>query len=155
MLQFLFYKIIIVLIKILPFLENIEMIIRASSSANICCSISGEPLKPYNGYHIYITVANSTKNNVNNLVEYFKRNSFKLGYGLIVKNGTGIVDRYCFDTCVHTSERLWFETPAELSISQTRLKEDSQYWDGNVLNLDLVNYDHLMDYRHTSLHKYS
>lgn len=135
------------LIMLLPFLEVVGMLIRPSSSANIVADLTDTRLKPYNGYHIYITGANSTKANVEKLVEYFKRSSWVKGYGMIVENGAGITDRYAFDMSVNKAERMWFETPAELICNHSRIEEDAQYFEGGILNLDAINYDHLPDYR--------
>jgi len=135
------------LIKLMPFLVSVGMLIRPSSSANICCVVSRIRLKPVNGYHIFFVVANSTKTNVQNMVEYFKRASWQNDCTFVIENKVGVTDKYLFDMSVYESARLWFETPAELSIMQVRETEKPSYYDGDILNLEAIDCNELEDYR--------
>lgn len=141
------YEIRKMLIKLMPFLASVGMLILPSSSANICCSVSWQSLNPVNGYHIYIVVANSTQSNVKNMVEYFKRASWKNDCAFVIENKVGVTDKYLFDMSVYESSRLWFEAPAELSFAQVREPEEPSYYDGDILNLDSIDCNELEDYK--------
>ena len=140
------------MIKIIPELKECELFIRPSSSSNVFNSQTNSYI--YNtGSHMYISVNNCTKENLNNFIEYIKRKSLEVGlcYGKIYKNGS-VAFRTLIDLSPLTSlcSRLIFEArPSVIHPLEIRQKPTIFHNQGSKEALDLSKFDpsKLPDYR--------
>ena len=135
--------------SLIPELQEVGMLIRPSSSANIYNSITGEYRSSTPSYHVYIVVANSTEASIKRLVEYLKRRAWREDVNLayMKQNGTGIVERYYLDLAVFSAERLIIESKPDLEYPLQKIEVPSVIIDGEVLDLSVIDPQVETDYR--------
>ena len=125
------------LISTNPIFGEVEMLIRDSSSSCIINTDTGKYRNPNRSFHIYIIVAQATKENVSNFTNYLKRRCWELGLAIAKVNGTGIVESYAFDFKVPESERLIFESAPDAEQPYRYEYTPSSIYKGGVLNLEV------------------
>ena len=125
------------LISTNPIFEEVEMLIRDSSSSCIKNVDTGEYRNSNRSFHIYIIVSHATKENVSNFTNYLKRRCWELGLAIAKVNGTGIVENYAFDFKVPESERLIFESAPDAEHPYVYEYTPSSIYKGGVLKLEV------------------
>lgn len=138
------------LIKLLPILGFIGMLIRPSSSSHVYNSLTGEYREQGQSWHIFIFVANHTKQTNDNLKELLLRRSWRDDVNLatvkVDKNGI-LKNQTLLDMSVLASERLIAIAKPICQYPYCKQVVPSTIFKGEILNLSKVNPNSEEDYR--------
>lgn len=139
------------LIRLIPALKFVGMLIKPSSSANIVNTQTGESRSGGNSWHIFIVVANSTKESNKNFTEYIRRRAWrddvKLAYVKHTKGSASVVMRLYLDTAVTSPERIIAIAKVKVDYPYVKLDIPSTIIEGGILDLASIDAELEEDYR--------
>lgn len=131
------------LYKLIPELQEVQLLIRPSSSAGVFNSVTGEKRSDKPSWHIYFVVSHATVINIDNLTEYIKRRSHRedvnLAYTRQSKSNSNLVRFYC-DLAVADASRIIVEASPILEAPLQKEYTPSVITDGGVLDLSKIDF---------------
>lgn len=138
------------LIQLLPFLEACGMLVKASSSAFVKNSETGEYRSSHHSWHVFIIVFGHTEETNKQLKEYICRRAFRDDVNqayLTLSKSESVLLRFYLDLSVLSQERLI--AIAQPYISYPFVKEDVKgvVYDGGILDLTKIDAEIEEDYR--------
>lgn len=131
------------LYKLIPVLQEVQLLIRQSSSGGIFNSETSEKRSDKPSWHIYFVVSHASVENINNLTEYIKRRAYRedvnLAYIKESKSGAKL-ERFYLDLAVADASRIIVETPPILEAPLKKETRPSVITNGGVLDLSKIDF---------------
>lgn len=136
------------LIKIIPELEKVSILLKWSSSSKII-KADGSYLNNKTNFHIFVLAINVTEANIEVFKEYLKRVQWAKDYGYLKVSSDGkTLARTILDMSIYSPERILITSEPLLPQGWSK-ERDNLIIDGEVLDLNKINYTHLPDSKFT------
>lgn len=139
-----------VLIKLFPILADIGMLIRPSSSSNVYNCLTEEHRENGQSWHIFIFVANHTKDTNKNFKELLLRRCWRYDVNLAfvsVDDGGSMQNKTLLDMSVLSAERLIAVSKPICQYPYVKQVVPSTIYNGEILDLSKVDPTIEEDYR--------